>query len=307
MGVHGCIGVRGATAIAAARLVAAAACGGCRHWLCVLQIDSLRFWIDSIGFGSILSDFGSIRLVSGRFCTVLDRFYPVLDRFYRFSVRFYQFRIDSINFGSILSGFGSILCIRIDSIRFLDRFYRYDSIGFWVDSIGFGSILSGYGSILSVSDRFYRFRIDSMLTITTTTTATTNHLHGVKPDRTSSSHMFNSATIMAASTIRILTVAIAFTTICRHCTAFTSIGLGRTILPPRAVLPPTQTSSSSHRTRTYAAAASTATGNLHGQGSCFLPLLQNDEDYIAPRIVQVRFVFVAVHLFGSLDWLQYGS
>ena len=96
---------------------------------------------------------------------------------------------------------------------------------------------------------------------------------------------------MAASTIRILTVAIAFTTICRHCTAFTSIGLGRTILPPRAVLPPTQTSSSSHRTRTYAAAASTATGNLHGQGSCFLPLLQNDEDYIAPRIVQVRFVF----------------
>jgi hypothetical protein len=110
--------------------------------------------------------------------------------------------------------------------------------------------------------------------------------------------MFNSATIMAASTIRILTVAIAFTTICRHCTAFTSIGLGRTILPPRAVLPPTQTSSSSHRTRTYAAAASTATGNLHGQGSCFLPLLQNDEDYIAPRIVQVRIVLVAhLHLF----------
>jgi hypothetical protein len=29
-------------------------------------------------------------------------------------------------------------------------------------------------------------------------------------------------------------------------------------------------------------------GNLHGQSSCFLPLLQNDEDYIAPRIVQVR-------------------
>ena len=28
-------------------------------------------------------------------------------------------------------------------------------------------------------------------------------------------------------------------------------------------------------------------GNLHGQSSCFLPLLQNDEDYIAPRIVQV--------------------
>ena len=139
--------------------------------------------------------------------------------------------------------------------------------------------------------------------------ARTNHLHGVnvKPDRTSSSHMFNSATIMAASTIRILTAAIAFTTICRHCSAFTSIGLGRTILPPRVLLPPTQTSSSSsssHRARTYAAAASTATGNLHGQGSCFLPLLQNDEDYIAPRIVQVRIVLVAhLHLFGSIDWL----
>lgn len=30
-------------------------------------------------------------------------------------------------------------------------------------------------------------------------------------------------------------------------------------------------------------------GNSHGQGSCFLPLLQNDEEYIAPRIVQVSF------------------
>ena len=30
-----------------------------------------------------------------------------------------------------------------------------------------------------------------------------------------------------------------------------------------------------------------AVGNSHGQGSCFLPLLQNDEEYIAPRIVQV--------------------
>lgn len=31
-----------------------------------------------------------------------------------------------------------------------------------------------------------------------------------------------------------------------------------------------------------------AAGNLHGQGACFLPLLQNDDEYIAPRIVQVR-------------------
>lgn len=26
---------------------------------------------------------------------------------------------------------------------------------------------------------------------------------------------------------------------------------------------------------------------MHGQSSCFLPLLQNDEEYIAPRIVQI--------------------
>ena len=36
--------------------------------------------------------------------------------------------------------------------------------------------------------------------------------------------------------------------------------------------------------------ALSATGNLHGEGSCFLPLLQNDETYIAPRIVQVRLI-----------------
>ena len=30
------------------------------------------------------------------------------------------------------------------------------------------------------------------------------------------------------------------------------------------------------------------TGNLHGQGSCFLPLQQLDQDFYAPRIVQVR-------------------
>jgi hypothetical protein len=39
-----------------------------------------------------------------------------------------------------------------------------------------------------------------------------------------------------------------------------------------------------------------AVGNMHGQGSCFLPLLQNDDEYIAPRIVQVRvsFVFICI-------------
>jgi hypothetical protein len=83
---------------------------------------SIRFSIDSIGFGSILSGFGSILTAS---------------------VRFYQF-------GSILLGFGSILSVRVDSIGFWidsivsDRFYR-----FRIDSIQF-------------SDRFYRFRIDSI-------------------------------------------------------------------------------------------------------------------------------------------------
>ena len=132
--------------------------------------------------------------------------------------------------------------------------------------------------------------------------AITNHQPSPwRTDHTSSHRIsIKSATIMAASTIRIITVAIAFASVCRPCSSFTSIGIGLTILQPRVVLPPTQTSSSSHRTRTYAAAASTATGNLHGQGSCFLPLLQNDEDYIAPRIVQVRFFSYHFHLFGVL-------
>lgn len=38
-----------------------------------------------------------------------------------------------------------------------------------------------------------------------------------------------------------------------------------------------------------------AVGNAHGQGSCFLPLLQNDEDYIAPRIVQVSVKMTMCH------------
>mmetsp|Transcript_24195 Transcript_24195/g.37939 ORF Transcript_24195/g.37939 Transcript_24195/m.37939 type:complete len:233 (-) Transcript_24195:212-910(-) len=35
-------------------------------------------------------------------------------------------------------------------------------------------------------------------------------------------------------------------------------------------------------------------GNLHGQGSCFLPLLQNDDEYIAPRIVQIAGAYPGV-------------
>lgn len=31
-----------------------------------------------------------------------------------------------------------------------------------------------------------------------------------------------------------------------------------------------------------------AAGNKHGENACFLPLEQLDQDYYAPRIVQVR-------------------
>lgn len=31
-----------------------------------------------------------------------------------------------------------------------------------------------------------------------------------------------------------------------------------------------------------------STGNLHGQNSCFLPVEQLDQEYYAPRIIQVR-------------------
>ncbi|KAL7538703.1 hypothetical protein ACHAWF_006205 [Thalassiosira exigua] len=41
-------------------------------------------------------------------------------------------------------------------------------------------------------------------------------------------------------------------------------------------------------------AAGATVGNLHGQASCFLPLLQNDEDYIAPRIVQIAGAYPGV-------------
>lgn len=46
----------------------------------------------------------------------------------------------------------------------------------------------------------------------------------------------------------------------------------------------------------------TEVGNSHGQGSCFLPLLQNDDEYIAPRIVQVSFVYTNFMVVLCLDW-----
>ena len=104
------------------------------------------------------------------------------------------------------------------------------------------------------------------------------------PTRTILPPILTAAAIIAASSGRH-----------HHCNAFTARGHGvfshgRVVL----LLPPT--TSLSQLTRTYATSSTnvnaavppTTVGNLHGQGSCFLPLLQNDEDYIAPRIVQVR-------------------
>ena len=46
------------------------------------------------------------------------------------------------------------------------------------------------------------------------------------------------------------------------------------------------TSRSNHRRVNIPAVA--MAGSLHGEDSCFLPLKQLDQDYYAPRIVQVR-------------------
>jgi len=40
--------------------------------------------------------------------------------------------------------------------------------------------------------------------------------------------------------------------------------------------------------------AATATPNLHGQNSCFLPMQSSDDDFHFPRIVQVRIIYAAV-------------
>ena len=41
-------------------------------------------------------------------------------------------------------------------------------------------------------------------------------------------------------------------------------------------------------------------GNVHGEGSCFLPLKQLDQDYYAPRIIQVR-AYKLTHCFCFTD------
>mmetsp|Transcript_14391 Transcript_14391/g.21679 ORF Transcript_14391/g.21679 Transcript_14391/m.21679 type:complete len:232 (+) Transcript_14391:108-803(+) len=62
-------------------------------------------------------------------------------------------------------------------------------------------------------------------------------------------------------------------------------------------LPPSRRTSNSCSTSSTSVAATpmqTEVGNSHGQGSCFLPLLQNDDEYIAPRIVQIAGAYPGV-------------
>lgn len=53
-----------------------------------------------------------------------------------------------------------------------------------------------------------------------------------------------------------------------------------------------------------ASATASNAGNLHGQGSCFMPLLQNDDEYIAPRIVQIAGAYPGV---TTKDYLAVSS
>ena len=64
-----------------------------------------------------------------------------------------------------------------------------------------------------------------------------------------------------------------------------------------------QTSSSLFSTTENTASASAA-GSIHGENSCFLPLLQNDDEYIAPRIVQVRCFHTNISPFLSFSHLM---
>lgn len=51
---------------------------------------------------------------------------------------------------------------------------------------------------------------------------------------------------------------------------------------------PVQTGSLIHSARIQNIALPMSLGNVHGQGSCFMPLKQLEQDYYSPRIIQVR-------------------
>jgi len=85
---------------------------------------------------------------------------------------------------------------------------------------------------------------------------------------------------------RATAASVVLAVVAGECSAFTAV--------PRRPAAPTATAPPAGSARTSATARSASidtpaesVGNLHGQGSCFMPLLQNDEEYIAPRIVQI--------------------
>ena len=90
--------------------------------------------------------------------------------------------------------------------------------------------------------------------------------------------------IMSPRTRRFLGVAITATTstLTSPCHAFATPAFTTS---RRAVLDKTSRASPATASTTR---LNEKTGNLHGESSCFLPLLQNDDEYIAPRVVQVR-------------------
>ena len=83
---------------------------------------------------------------------------------------------------------------------------------------------------------------------------------------------------MASARSTLLAATLALLSLSRGGRAFTGRGV------------PSRTSSarSSSATRVATTRRDGRVGNLHGDAACFLPVLQNDEEYIASWTVQVR-------------------
>ena len=84
---------------------------------------------------------------------------------------------------------------------------------------------------------------------------------------------------------RATVASIVLAVVAGECSAFTAVP--RQPAAPMGC-PAARTSPSATALSASIDTAAESIGNRHGQGSCFMPLLQNDEEYIAPRIVQVR-------------------
>jgi len=110
----------------------------------------------------------------------------------------------------------------------------------------------------------------------------------------------SSSLSLARRMIQIVTVFIVVST--RHCChAFQTSSSPCLSLTKLRRTSPSHPSSSLLQMSAMTMSNSAGTlGNLHGQSSCFLPLLQNDEDYIAPRIVQVRVLTHHIEFAGEI-------